>query len=56
MKPNTLKIFAKCRYHQKFLARWYGSSGSWEKRTLEKTFDARVATATTKVIVLEEID
>lgn len=50
--PKTLKTFAKCRYHVKLLARWNGSSGSWEKSTLEMTFDANVARATSRVIVL----
>ena len=34
------------------LARWYGSSGSWEKRIEEKALDVSVAIATTRVIVL----
>lgn len=47
-------MFAKCRYHRKLLARWYGSSGNWEKSRLEMVFDASVARATIKVIVLEK--
>lgn len=52
--PKTLRTLAKCRYHLKLPARWNGSSGSWEKSTLEMTFDASVARATSRVIVLGE--
>jgi hypothetical protein len=52
MKPNTLKIFAKCRYQPKLLARWYGSSGNWWKSNEERVLLVSVAIATTNVTVL----
>jgi hypothetical protein len=49
--PNTLSIFARCRYHPKFRARQYGSSGSWLKRIEERPLMVSVARATMSVIV-----
>ena len=50
--PKTLNRFAKCRYHPKLLARWYGSSGSWAKKSAERILLLKVARATINVIVL----
>ena len=52
IKPKTLKIFAKCRYRPKLLARWYGSSGNWWKSSEERVLLVKVAIATTIVTVL----
>lgn len=53
MNPNTLSTFAKCRYHSKFRARWYGSSGNCMNSNEDKTLEIRVEAATTSVVFLE---
>lgn len=52
INPNTLKIFAKCKYTPKFEARWYGSSGSCANNNEERMLEVRVARATVNVTVL----